>query len=158
MRYQMFVAAVFAALMLGACSHKSTVETANGTTVTTDSSDHSVTVQASGETVSVGASIDPSQLGVPVYPGATTAQGGTMTVTGAKGGTLASFTTTDDFDKVYGFYKDHLPAGSEKMKMSAGDGSMAEFQTTATDGSVTTVEIEGKTGKTAIIITHGADK
>jgi hypothetical protein len=156
MRISIRLAAACAAVVLAACSHKTTVATGNGETVTTDSSNQSVTVQSSDGTVTVGKSADPAQLGVPIYPGAgTTSADASVQVSGAHPGQMASFTTTDDFDKVYEFYKAHMPAGSEKMKMDAGGTSMAEFQATASDGTATTVTVSGKDGKTSILIVHG---
>lgn len=148
----------FAAIIaLVACSsHKTTVSTSDGeATVTQDANGQSTTVQSSQGTVTVGKSADPSQLGAPVYPGADTNSQGTVSYTGANGGTMAAFKTTDDFDKVYEFYKSNLPAGSEKMKMSSGDGSVAEFAVESANGE-TAVQVSGKAGETDIIITHKA--
>ena len=141
-----------------ACSsHKTTtVSTSNGeATVTQSQSGQQVTVQTSGGAVTVGGSVDPSQLGAPVYPGAQGNSEGTVSYTGANGGAMAAFKTSDDFDKVYEYYKAQLPAGSEKMKMSSGDGSIAEFVVSSANGE-TSVQISGKPGETAIIITHKA--
>lgn len=151
------IGALAAIIALVACSsHKTTVSTSNGeATVTQDANGQSTTVQTSQGTVTVGKSADPSQLGAPVYPGADANTAGTVSYTGANGGAMAAFKTTDDFDKVYEFYKSKLPAGSEKMKMASGDSSVAEFTVEST-GSETAVEISGKSGETDIIITHKA--
>jgi hypothetical protein len=152
------ISALVAIVTLAACSsHKTTtVSTSNGdATVTQDANGQSTTVQTQNGTVTVGKSADPSQLGAPVYPGADTNNEGTVSYSGANGGTMAAFKTTDDFDKVYSFYKSQLPAGSEKMKMQSGDGSVAEFEVTGSNGD-TAVQISGKTGETDIIITHKA--
>ncbi|MGB6984549.1 MAG: hypothetical protein WBD74_01095 [Candidatus Aquilonibacter sp.] len=146
-----------AIIALVACSsHKTTVSTSSGdTTVTQDASGQSTTVKTDQGTVTVGKSADPSQLGAPVYPGADANTEGTVSYTGTNGGAMAAFKTTDDFDKVYQFYKSKLPAGSEKMKMASGDSSVAEFAVESTDGE-TAVQISGKSGETDIIITHKA--
>jgi hypothetical protein len=152
------ISALAAIIALVACSsHKTTtVSTSNGdATVTQDANGQSTTVQTQNGTVTVGKSADPAQLGAPVYPGADANNEGTVSYTGANGGAMAAFKTTDDFDKVYGFYKSQLPAGSEKMKMQSGDGSVAEFEVTNGDGE-TAVQISGKPGETDIIITHKA--
>lgn len=146
---------LFAVVALVACgAHKTTVTTSKGdATVTQDQNGQSTTVQTKEGTVTVGKSVDPAVLGAPVYPGANANDTGTVSVTGANAGSMAAFRTSDDFDKVYGFYKSHMPGGSEKMKMTSGDSSVAEFQSTGADGE-TAVQISGKTGETDIIITH----
>lgn len=148
------MSAVAAIVMLVACgAHKTTVTTSNGeATVTQDQNGQSTTVQTKEGTVTVGKAADPATLGAPVYPGADTNDAGTVTVSGPNAGSMAAFKTGDDFGKVYDFYKSHMPDGSEKMKMTSGDTSVAEFQTT-TDGE-TAVQISGKAGETDIIITH----
>src|SRR5208283_4504655 len=140
-----------------ACSsHKATVYTTkDNTVVTQDASGQSTTVKTDQGTVTVGKSADPAQLGAQVYPGADANTAGTVSYTGANGGAMSAFKTTDDFDKVYTFYKAQLPAGSEKMKMQSGDGSVAQFVFDNTTGE-TAVQISGKPGETDIIITHKA--
>jgi hypothetical protein len=150
------MSALIAVVGLVACGgHKSTtVATSNGeATVTQDQNGQSTTVQTNQGTVTVGKSIDASQLGAPVYPGADANSEGTVSYTGANGGAMAAFKTTDDFDKVYEFYKSKLPPGSEKMKMTTNDSSVAEFTVESPDGQ-TAVQISGKSGETDIIITH----
>jgi hypothetical protein len=152
------IASLAAIVALVACgSHKTTtVSTSNGeATVTQDASGQSTTVKTNEGTVTVGKTVDASQLGVPAYPGADANTEGTVSYTGANGGAMAAYKTTDDFDKVYTFYKSQLPAGSEKMKMQSGDGSIAEFVVDNASGE-TAVQITGKAGETAIIITHKA--
>ena len=140
---------------LTACaSHKTTVATSSGdATITQSGNGQQVTVQSSSGTVTVGGSVDPSNLGAPVYPGAEANT--TMNVTGSDAGAMAAFKTNDDFDKVYDWYKSQLPAGSEKMKMSSGDGSVAEFVIEGANGK-TAVQVTGKAGETEILITHSA--
>ena len=151
------ISVLVAIVTLVACaSHKTTVSTSSGdTTVTQDAGGQSTTVQTAQGTVTVGKSADPTQLGAPIYPGADANSEGTVSYTGANGGAMSAFKTTDDFDKVYAFYKSQLPAGSEKMKMQSGDGSVAEF-VVGNDSGETAVQISGKPGETDIIITHKA--
>lgn len=146
---------VAAVVLLVACAtHKTTVSTTNGdATVTQDQNGQSTTVQTKEGTVTVGKSADPAALGAPVYPGADSNDTGAVTVSGPNAGSMAAFKTTDDFGKVYDFYKSHMPNGSEKMKMNSGDNSVAEFAATGADGE-TAVQISGKPGETDIIITH----
>lgn len=143
----------------GCSSHKTTVQTDNGTaTVTTSQDNQTTTVQTGQGSVSIGkGAVDPSKLGAPVYPGASQDSEGGMSMNGSEGsGAMAAFKTTDPFDKVYDYYKGQLPAGSEKLKVSQGDSSMASFQI-GDDKSPdqTTVMITAKNGETDILITHG---
>jgi hypothetical protein len=149
------IGALVAIVVLVACgAHKTTVTTSSGdATVTQDQNGQSTTVQTKEGTVTVGKSLDPAALGAPVYPGANTNDASTVSVTGASAGSMAAFKTTDDFDKVYDFYKSHMPDGSEKMKMASGGTSVAEFQASGADGE-TAVQISGKPGETDILITH----
>lgn len=151
------VACIAVAALVACGGHKTTtVSSSSGeATVTQDANGQSVTVKSSGNTVTVGASVDPSQLGVPMYPGARTNSAGTVSYTGADAGAMAAFNTPDSFEKVYDFYKSKLPADSEKMKMDSQEGSVAEFVVLAAEGE-TSVQITGKSGLTQIIITHKA--
>jgi hypothetical protein len=152
--------ALAAIVALAACSsHKATtVTTTDGSaTVTTSQDDKTVTVQTKEGTTAVGQSVDASKLGAPVYPGAQANQQGSITTNTGKGTTvIASFKTADPFDKVYGFYKAQLPAGSEKMKMASGNGSVASFQT-GDEGGPDQVSVQvssEQSNETAILITH----
>jgi hypothetical protein len=84
------------------------------------------------------------KTGLPVYPGATSAASG---ANAGQAGTV--LTTEDSFDKVYAWYKDHMPAGSEKAKLSAGGMSNATFETEK-DGGKEVVAITSQGGKTTI--------
>ena len=110
------ISALAAIVALVACAaHKTTVSTSNGdTTVTQDAGGQSTTVKTSEGTVTVGKSADPAQLGAPVYPGADANSAGTVSYTGANGGAMAAFKTTDDFDKVYGYYKSQAAGGQRE--------------------------------------------
>lgn len=110
-------------------------------------------VKPSVSPVIFGAKVDRSKLGVPVYPGAKANLAATVAYTGADAGVRATFTTRDDFSKVYEFYKSKLPADSEKMNTQSQDGSVAEFVVLGADGD-TSVQIEGKRNLTDIVITH----
>jgi len=123
-----------------AASEGSEATPGQGTTITTDKGQ-----------VTIGGSVDPAKLGVPVYPGATQAEGG-MSVNSASGsGSVTQFKTNDAFDKVYDFYKSKLPGDSEKMKMGS---SMAMFTIKNADSSDTLVQITAGQGVTAVTITH----
>lgn len=126
---KIFCAIVLIAAIAGCTNHK--VTEANGTTVTTSGTgdNQTVTVQASGGTVTAGKNaVDPAKLGLPVYPGATTDVGNAMSGTTAQGsGALVSLKTSDAFDKVYGWYKAHMPANAETMESTSGGTSVGSF-------------------------------
>lgn len=154
---------VFAAAVLLACtacsSHKTTVATSQGP-ATVNAGNKTTTITTKEGTLTVGQGVDASNLGVPIYPGATKDDARSMSVQSAHGSsTMASFTTTDPFERVYAFYKSKLPEGAEKMKMSAGGTSTALFVVGDDKSpSETTVQISAKTGSTQIVITQGAKK
>lgn len=144
--------ALVAALLLASCSpHKPAVVTTSGTVAVT-SSDGDV---AAGEHAA-----DASKLGAPVYPGAATADSGGVAMHSDKGaGEMIAFKTSDSFAKVYDFYKHRMPPGSETMKYSQGDSSLATFQIGRDgDAETTSVMITAKSGETDILITHGTKK
>lgn len=148
------------ALVACSSSHKSTIQTSNGAaTVTTSQDDKNVTIRTKEGTTAIGQNVDTDKLGAPVYPGAKAGQGQSITTSSDQGSTvIAAFTTADEFEKVYDFYKDHMPAGSEKMKVSSGNGSMASFQIgDQTAGDQVTVQVSSdKPTETDILITHVA--
>ncbi len=139
-------------------SHKTTIQTRNGTaTVTTSNDDKNVTVKTNDGTIAVGQGVNPAQLGVPVYPGAQAGEPASITTATAGGSTvIASFTTADAFDKVYAYYKQQLPAGAERMNVTSGNGSVASFQVgnqTAPDAVAVQISSD-KPNVTSILITH----
>ncbi len=158
---RIFLMAIAAAILLGGCSTSKRVYSGNGTTVTTDSNQKTVTVRSSEGTMTMGKGVvDAAKLGVPVYAGATQDEGA-LSVTGEQGSAqMTAFTTPDAFDKVYAFYKNSMPAGSEKMKVEQGDSSIAEFVTgDEKPGAVRTLVMITKKGdKTSIVITKGTNR
>lgn len=144
---------------LTACGggQKTTYSTANGTaTVTNNGATKTFENKEGKVTVGKGA-VDVSKLGAPLYPGASqTEDNASISVTTASGqGTMASFTTTDAFQKVEAWYKAQLPKGSEKMNVNQGGASIAEFVTNENSANQTLVMVSSKDGKTQIIISHG---
>jgi ABC-type Fe3+-hydroxamate transport system substrate-binding protein len=152
------IAAAAALVLLAGCSSNKTVTTANGTTVTTDTSNQSVTVKSDQGTATYGKNaVNPASLGLPVYPGAVNSDNAGYAASTKEGsGQVVILTTTDTFDQVYGWYHTHMPAGSEKMKMTAGGGSIAQFQIGGpTDKIQKVIEITGNGAKTSIMLTSG---
>jgi hypothetical protein len=145
--------ALTAMVAFAACSAQKTAVTAsNGdASVTTAAGGKSVTVTTREGTTSLGERVDPSKLGAPVYPGASAGQQA-MLQTGSS--TIAQFKTADGFDKVYAYYKQHLPADSEKTKAVTANGSIAAFQIGSdASGDQITVQVSSdKSGETSILI------
>jgi hypothetical protein len=168
-----------ALIMTSACSNKAAT-TANDASATSTSdaaadatatatpddsaaspapSSSAYTVTTKGGTATLGGGIDPSKLGAPIYPGAQPnpdSQGSLSAETSEGSTVLASFKTTDPFDKVYDYYKSQMPAGSEGMKLSMGGASSATWQV-GKDGSADQVVVQvtsDKGGEVTILITH----
>ena len=155
------VAAITMVLIaLAGCSsgHKTTVVT-NGGTVTTDTSADSktTTITSQGSSVKVGQNaVDPAKLGLPLYPGASTAEGGGWAMQSKSGGgEIVTLTTTDSFDAVEAWYKSKMPANSESINMKSGDTASAIFTVGKdADKEQRSVMINGEKGKTTIMLTH----
>ncbi len=75
--------------------------------------------------------IDPSvsiRIGLPVYPGAAPAEGGTVErKLGASVVSAAYYRSADSIVKVEAFYAARLPKGSLKIFINESDGGMASF-------------------------------
>ena len=149
-----------ALVFTAACAKKTTtVTTSDGSTVTTSNDNQTATIQTKDGTATYGAgAVDTAKLGAPVYPGASKSEGG-MSVAASNGASaMASFSTGDSFDQVYTWYKGHMPAGAEKMKMSAGGQDTAEFVTGEQSNDQVAVMVTAKDGKTQIVITRNTKK
>lgn len=160
MKLGTLVAILSLAVALTACgSHRTTtIQTSDGTaTVTTSQDNKNVTVQTKEGTTSIGQSVDAGKLGAPVYPGAQANSQGAITSSTDKGtSVMAGFKTSDPFAKVEAFYKQQLPAGSEKMNLTSNHSSMASFQLGGSDASdqVAVQVTSSKPDETDILITH----
>jgi hypothetical protein len=146
-----------ALLVLSGCSHKTTVSN-DGTTVTTNGDNQTVTVQGKEGTVTAGkGAVDTAKLGLPIYPGADASQNAGWSGQSKEGsGAMAVLTTKDSFDKVYQWYKSQMPAGSEKMHMTADSGSSAVFQIGKEgDKETKSVTISGEKDTTTIMLASG---
>ena len=147
-----------AALLLSGCSgHKQTFVTKQGTTtVESNNNNQTVTVNSKQGTATYGkGAVDPAKLGIPVYPGATTTEGGMSGTTAQGSGEIVALSTTDSFDKVYAWYEAHLPAGSQTMHMANGASSVAAFRIgKETDKEARSVMISAQKDKTSILLSH----
>ena len=132
MRFGLALALIAVCAVLPACSKRTTtVPTANGpVTVTQDNGSKNVSYQSKEGKVVLGQNaVDPASLGLPIYPGATPSEGGSLAADTNRGSAkVVTLQTKDSFDKVYAFYHTNMPAGSEKSKMSMAGSSMASFQ------------------------------
>jgi hypothetical protein len=131
--------------------------------VTTDTSADSktTTVTSQDAKVTVGQNaVDPATLGLPIYPGASTAEGGGWAMQSKEGGgETVTMTTTDSYDKVEAWYKSKMPAGSEPMNLKSGDTSSAMFVVGKDpDKEQSIVMINGEKDKTTITLTHRVKK
>ena len=89
---------------------------------------------------------------IPAYPGAATQAAGS----GSNMGTTAAgkvMSTSDSFDKVYGWYQQKLPAGSEKSHVDSPIQS-AVFTIGEVGSGQSSVTITTQSGKTMITIAH----
>lgn len=159
MRFCLALVLVATLALLPACAKKSTtINTSNGpVTVTQDNGVKQVTVKGKEGTTTIGVGVvDPNSLGLPIYPGASTSPSGSFASQTKQGGAqVVTMQTADGFDKVYAFYKDKMPAGSEKMKMSNNGTSMATFQIGGDNDKarkgVSIMSAQGKTNITLIV-------
>jgi hypothetical protein len=91
---------------------------------------------------------------IPSYPGATTQASGSSNMSASGGSASGSVMTTDDsFDKVYTWYQQHMPAGSEKAHTTAPVES-AVFTIGDPGQDQTSVTITTQGGKTMITVAH----
>ena len=121
---------VLAVLMLSSCTSTKVVQTQQGTTtVETNPLRNTVKMTNRRGTAIIGkGAVDEASLGLPLYPGMIASQTGGMRVVDAAGTKHAvSLSTKDSFDKVYTWYKDHMPAGSEQLHMEQPQASIATF-------------------------------
>jgi hypothetical protein len=153
----LIVAAAALVLLTGCMSHTRTITTTNGSaTVTTSNDNKTVTVRSSQGTFTEGKNaVNPASLGLPVYPGAAQSQVGYSAASKESNGSVVVMTTNDPFDKVYGWYKAQMPAGSEQMHMTSQNSSIAVFQEGKTgdkEEKAVSITNDGK-GMTSIMLT-----
>lgn len=90
---------------------------------------------------------------IPHYPGAVSEASGSSDSMGkTESGTVLS--TDDSFDKVYAWYQQHLPAGSEKVHTTSPEGAV--FTVGDASSGLQSVSISPSQGRT--VITIGAVK
>ncbi|HEV2909288.1 MAG TPA: hypothetical protein VGX02_08415 [Candidatus Eremiobacteraceae bacterium] len=154
--------------LLPACAKKSTTEngpaaTAGATTAaaTPESSVQQATVQTNQGKVVMGKdAVDPSKLGLPVYPGATPSDAGSFSIQGKDSSAQAvTIETHDPFDKVVAFYKANMPAGTQSFQASSGSEASAQFVTAkSNDKSQKQVVISQSNGVVKITLLVGTNQ
>lgn len=143
------LAVVVALLTVTACTGKSSDNTS-----TEASAAASAPAEAASPEESSAASAAPeasSAAGsIPTYPGATTqASGSSSNTMGSAAGSV--MTSDDSFDKVYAWYQQNMPAGSEKSHVTAPVES-AVFTIGDPSSGQTSVTITTSGGKTMITV------
>ncbi len=140
------LAVLLAAFAITACASKSS----------SSSSDQSSATATAAATDSGGASSssDAAVTEIPKYPAADTQASGSSS-NGMNGGSAAGtvMSTADSFDKVYAWYQQHMPAGSEKSHTTSPIDS-AVFTLGDAGQDQTSVTLTTSSGKTIITIAH----
>jgi hypothetical protein len=158
MRFSTYALIVAMTVVLGTgCSGKnSNNQNANSTDATSTAASDSAASPAPEISATAGdgtASGSSDAAGdIPTYPGATVQASGTSSMAG--GGQQATgkvLSTGDSFDDVYHWYQKNLPAGSEKVHVTA-PVETASFILSATGKNQTSVTITTNSGKTVISI------
>jgi hypothetical protein len=144
--------------MLAACTSKKTITTDQGTTtVETNQLHHTVKMSNRAGVAIIGrGAVDPKALGLPLYPGAIAAQTGAL-VTHTNEGTnrIVTLSTKDPFDRVYDWYREKMPSGSELAHNEVSGGSTAVFAIGKLgDKDQKSVEITQVKETTTIQLTH----
>jgi hypothetical protein len=135
--------------------------TNTGSPVTADSapastaSPSSLTFSDKSGTVKIGqGAVDPSSLGVPLYPGAIQDPSSSSSSRAADGSTeITTLTTADAYNKVDAWYKAHLPADAQATHIDVGAESTSSFQWARDNGRESrVVTISTNHGKPLITI------
>lgn len=158
-RFTSAFAVASAILMLAACSGKSSSEQSSaaasaGAQATQAAGAQESSAPASSMAVQPGAMASPSSVTIPEYPGATTQavsnNPAVVARTNASGKVLV---TGDSFDKVYVWYQQHMPEGSERLHVTQ-PAPAAAFVITEANSNQDSVAISARGGKTVITIAH----
>ncbi len=133
--------------------NSATSAAADNSATSSASSDNSAADNSAASTASDAASAAKSSGDIPSYPGAKTEAAGSNAMSGSGMAAGKVLSTTDDFDKVYGWYQKNMPAGSEKSHMDTPVKS-AVFMTGEAGKDQQSVTITTANGKTMITIAH----
>ena len=149
--------AVLAAVAITACSGGSSSSSTDTTTSSaTDTSGSTATSTATEPSTGSDntAAGNAATADIPSYPGATTeAAGSSMGMGAAKTAAGKVMSTSDSFDKVYGWYQKNMPAGSEKAHTTSPvQSAVFMIGEAGKDQKSVTISVQG--GKTMITIGH----
>jgi hypothetical protein len=151
MRFITMSLVLVAAFAMAACSGKSNDSSQTSTSASTEPGASSASEPTSS---AMPAATTAANGDIPSYPGATTQASGSSNMTASGGSSSGSVMTTDDsFDKVYTWYQQHMPAGSEKAHTTAPVES-AVFTVGDAGQDQTSVTITTQGGKTMITVAH----
>lgn len=114
-----------------------------------------VTITTPGGKFSAGqtpANVSESEVGAPIYPGATSVEGGIKF--GAANGSMATyaFKSPDSVQQVLAFYRDKF--GPKTSVMETPDGALVTAAKNDNEGIMVTIGRDESDGKTSITITH----
>lgn len=145
------LAVMLAAFAVSGCTSKSSTSSSDQSSATATAAATDNGAEASGGTTS---SSDAAGTEIPKYPGADTNASGS-TSNGMNGGSAAGtvMSTSDSFDKVYAWYQQHMPSGSEKSHTTSPIES-AVFTLGNAGQDQTSVTLTTSSGKTMITIAH----
>jgi hypothetical protein len=147
MRYLSLSLLIAAMLATTACAGKSSDNSSSDQSSATATS---AATDSSGSAASAAPSASSDTGGIPSYPGATTQAAGSSNSMG-KSASGSVMTTDDSFDKVYQWYQQNMPAGSEKSHTTA-PMQMAVFTLGDPSSGQKSVTITTSGGKTMITI------
>jgi len=135
-----------AALVLGGCAKNASQQSNTATEAPQAAASAAAPAAAGGGTTTM--------TELPEYPGATKMASGAsgMTAGGSAAGTVLS--STDPFAKVYKWYQDKMPKGSEKSHMTTAMGETAVFTMGEMSKDQQSVTITSTAGKTMITLAH----
>ncbi len=141
------LAVVLALLTVTACNGKSS---SDNTSTEASAAASPADSTAPAESTSPEASASSAAGTIPTYPGAATqASGSSSNMMGSAAGSVMS--TDDSFDKVYAWYQQNMPAGSEKSHVTSPVES-AVFTVGEPGSGQTSVTITTSGGKTMIAV------
>jgi hypothetical protein len=135
-----------AAILMGGCSKNASQQSATATEAPQAAATTMAKPAAGGGTATM--------TNLPEYPGATKMASGAsgMAAGGSAAGTVLS--TSDPFAKVYKWYQDKMPAGSEKAHQTTAMGETAVFTVGEMGKDQQSVTLTATAGKTMITLAH----
>ncbi|HLJ82610.1 MAG TPA: hypothetical protein VKT51_00370 [Candidatus Eremiobacteraceae bacterium] len=120
----------------------------------------SLTFSDKSGTVKIGqGAVDPSSLGVPLYPDAVQDPSSSSSSVAADGSTkITTLSTVDSYAQVNAWYKAHLPGDAQASHLSVGAESTTSYQWTRGDGRENrVVTVSTNYGKPIITISVSID-